>query len=263
MHLKRWLTAFVLLPLTIYVIGFSPSWAFYVFLIFFLFLALKEFYSITSISFVPKLSGYISSLLLLLTILMGQMYFFPLSVFFAVLLCLSFAIVLNYSPSKEVIQDIGASVLSVVYIAIPFSLIMVIYKHPFGRAWILFLLCVVIAGDTGAFYFGRYLGRHKLHKKVSPNKTWEGAVGGLFCSTVAGLMFIRAFKISSFSYKTICFLIFISMVAQMGDLAESFIKRSFGKKDSGSILPGHGGVLDRIDSLLFAIPFLYGYIMGR
>ncbi|RLB07855.1 MAG: hypothetical protein DRG27_06145 [Deltaproteobacteria bacterium] len=263
MHLKRWLTAFVLLPLTIYVIGFSPSWAFYVFLIFFLFLALKEFYSITSISFVPKFSGYISSLLLLLTILMGQMYFFPLSVFFAVLLCLSFAIVLNYSPSKEVIQDIGASVLSVVYIAIPFSLIMVIYRHPFGKAWILFLLCVVIAGDTGAFYFGRYLGRHKLHKKVSPNKTWEGAVGGLFCSTVAGLMFIRAFKISSFSYKTICFLIFISMVAQMGDLAESFIKRSFGKKDSGSILPGHGGVLDRIDSLLFAIPFLYGYIMGR
>ncbi len=263
MHLKRWLTAFVLLPLTIYIIGFSPSWAFYSFLIFFLFLALKEFYNITSITPMPQLFGYISSLLLLLTILIGRMYLFPLSVFFIIFLCFSFAILSNNSPSREAIQEIGISVLSVLYIAIPFSMIMLIYKHPLGKAWILFLICIVIAGDTGAFYFGRYLGKHKLHKKVSPNKTWEGAIGGLFCSFIAGLMFIRAFKISSFSYGMICFLVFIAIIAQIGDLAESFIKRSFGVKDSGSILPGHGGVLDRLDSLLFAIPFLYGYMIGR
>ncbi len=263
MHIKRWLTAFVLLPLTVYVVGFSPCWAFYVFLAFFLFLALKEFYDITSISFMPQFFGYLSSLSLLLTILKGSLYLFPLAIFLVVFFCFSSAVILNYLPTKEIIQQLGISAMSVIYIAVPFSMMMVIYKHPFGRAWILFLICIVIAGDTGAFYFGRYLGRHKLHKKVSPNKTWEGALGGFFCSLLAGLMFIRAFKICPFSYGIICFLVFTSIIAQIGDLAESFIKRGFSVKDSGTILPGHGGVLDRVDSLLFAAPFLYGYIMGR
>lgn len=262
MHLKRWLTALCLLPVVVYAIGFSPSYVFYLFACSLMLMGLREFYHIVKhLSFPFEFTGYALSLLIILLILKGSMYLFPLAVSFCVFFPVIICIIGNYSPNTTVIQDMSMLLFGIIYIALPFCMLIIIYKHPYGRAWIFFLLCLIVMGDTGAFYSGRYLGKHKLHEGISPNKTWEGAIGGLFCAVISGLIFIRVFKPVPISLETFFFMIFLAIMAQLGDLAESFIKRSYNIKDSGSILPGHGGILDRIDSFLFTMPFLYGYLM--
>jgi phosphatidate cytidylyltransferase len=141
---------------------------------------------------------------------------------------------------------------------------MIMDRYPQGYLWIFFLLAVIFASDTGAFYFGRLFGKHKLHETLSPGKTWEGAVGGVLSSIIIALCFLYLLRRYSLPLHeiNICILtlvVVLSIVEQIGDLAESMLKRSYGVKDSGNILPGHGGLLDRIDGLLFAIPVLYMY----
>ena len=262
MHLKRWLTALCLLPIVVYIIGFSPSYLFYIFVCFVMLLGLREFYHIIRhIPFLFELTAYVLSLLIVVLILRGSMYLFPLGISCCLFIPLIISIIRSYSPKTVLFQDMAKLLFGVVYIALPFCMLIIIYKHPHGRAWIFFLLCLIIMGDTGAFYFGRYLGRHNLHKKISPKKTWEGAIGGLICSVAGGFVFIKIFKLVPISAEILFFMVFLAIMGQLGDLAESFIKRSYNIKDSGAILPGHGGILDRIDSFLFAIPLLYGYMM--
>ena len=147
-----------------------------------------------------------------------------------------------------------------VYTALPLALLIFIDMRPQGHLWIFFLLTVVFACDTGAFYFGRSFGKHKLHERVSPGKTWEGAFGGVFCSLLAAMLFIKFIDLHPFNVSLILLVITLAIASQIGDLAESVLKRNQGVKDSGSILPGHGGILDRIDGLLFAIPVLFFYL---
>jgi phosphatidate cytidylyltransferase len=131
-----------------------------------------------------------------------------------------------------------------------------------------FLFCVVWAGDSVALYVGRALGRHKLAPRLSPGKTWEGSLGSVAGSLIAaGILlelanYLQAHDsaVLSFPDATIYWLglaVVVNIAAQVGDLVESAIKRSAGVKDSGSLLPGHGGVLDRIDALLLAAPALW------
>lgn len=130
-----------------------------------------------------------------------------------------------------------------------------------GVGWLFFLFLVVFSGDTAAYYFGRRFGRHKLCPNISPGKTVEGSLGGFLGSVCGGVLFELFWPLD-------CSLPIIAGLAaavggggQLGDLFESLLKRSADRKDSGSILPGHGGVLDRIDGLLFAAPLLY-YLKG-
>jgi phosphatidate cytidylyltransferase len=131
-----------------------------------------------------------------------------------------------------------------------------------------FLLCVVWAGDIAALYVGRAWGRHKLAPSLSPNKTWEGTLGSVAGSLLVtgGLLGLAAWLAQWDSAKLsypedvwywLVLAVVVNVVAQVGDLAESALKRSAGVKDSGSLLPGHGGVLDRIDALLLAAPVLW------
>jgi phosphatidate cytidylyltransferase len=138
-------------------------------------------------------------------------------------------------------------------------LLMIHLRHD-GKIWIFFLLSVIFASDTGAFYFGKFLGKHKLYAAISPNKTWEGAVGGLLSSIIVALLFLRILKFHQFSLTIVILALALSIAGQTGDLAESMLKRNHGIKDSGKILPGHGGILDRIDGLLFSIPILYVFL---
>ncbi len=128
---------------------------------------------------------------------------------------------------------------------------------PQGLEWTCFLVAAVAAGDSGAYYTGTILGRHKLHPALSSGKTVEGTVGGLVASAAAG----AAVSLLLMPGRNPAFMAFIALavgaVAQVGDLAESLLKRGFGVKDSSTILPGHGGILDRIDGYLFAGPLLY------
>lgn len=262
MHLKRWLTALCVVPIVVYVVGFSSSYVFYIFVCLVMLLGLREFYHVTGhLPFLFELAAYTLALFIVTLILKGRMYLFPFFISCGIFSFMIISIFRNYSPRTGLVQDMARAFFGIIYIALPFCMLIIVYKHPYGKAWIFFLLSVIIMGDTGAFYFGRYLGRHHLHEKISPNKTWEGAAGGLICSMVGGIIFMRIFKLSPISTEILFFMILLAIMGQLGDLAESFIKRSYDVKDSGAILPGHGGVLDRIDSFLFTIPLLYGYMM--
>lgn len=123
--------------------------------------------------------------------------------------------------------------------------------------WLLFPMCVIFAGDTGAYFAGRAFGRHKLAPIVSPKKTWEGAAGGLVASVAGGLLAWSLLPLPETMTPAWVLLFAVpgAVLGQVGDLAESLLKRSAGVKDSGWILYGHGGVLDRVDALLFAAPW--------
>lgn len=128
-----------------------------------------------------------------------------------------------------------------------------------GPDLVLLLLLCVMLGDTGAYYMGRAFGRHRLAPSISPKKTWEGAMGALLGSLVAAALAHFWFFQSLTIPHAIVLAALLCVVGILGDLTESMLKRASGVKDSSSLLPGHGGLFDRIDSLLFAGPVLYGY----
>jgi len=128
-----------------------------------------------------------------------------------------------------------------------------------GTAWMLLLLLVVWGYDTGAYLTGRWLGRRRLIDHISPSKTVEGLVGGLLAATVAAG--VGAWMIGLDAWQPLVIGPLIGLAAQAGDLAESLVKRAAGRKESGFLVPGHGGILDRIDSFLFAAPVLVGYAL--
>ena len=137
-------------------------------------------------------------------------------------------------------------------------LFLTILLTQWGALWVLFLFAVTAGADVGAFFTGRAFGRHKLAPAVSPGKTWEGVAGGLVCAGVVGLAAAAWFDLPA--VPAVLVAAGIAAFSIIGDLTVSMLKRDVGLKDSGSIFPGHGGVLDRIDSLLAAIPlFLIGF----
>ncbi len=150
--------------------------------------------------------------------------------------------------------------LGVVYIAIPLSYLILIKGHLRGEFWILFLFLVVWSNDTFAYVTGKLMGRHPLAPSLSPKKTIEGACGGVVAGVIAALLF-NGFLNLGMSHIGIALLsTAIGLIAMAGDIAESLLKRGAGVKDSGSIIPGHGGVLDRLDSMIFTVPFLYYFL---
>jgi phosphatidate cytidylyltransferase len=174
----------------------------------------------------------------------------------------------------------AASVFAFAYIALPMAMLVQLRQQWAGAFWLFYLLLVVWAGDIFAYLVGRSVGRHLMAPRVSPKKTWEGAAASLAASLMVGsLLFTYALQISSFLLRLrlierrdglfglgkpdlwpiILLTVALNIAAQLGDLVESLIKRGAGVKDSGNILPGHGGMLDRIDALLFAAPILWFY----
>ncbi len=153
--------------------------------------------------------------------------------------------------------------LGVVYIAAPMSYLISLRDLPSGGKWIILLFAVIWLNDTCAFAAGRAFGRTRLCPGISPKKTVEGAVAGLAGGMTAGYVLNSYFSLGSDAAEVLGLSLLIGVVGIIGDLAESLLKRSANVKDSGSIIPGHGGVLDRIDSLIFTIPLLYYYLIWR
>ena len=162
---------------------------------------------------------------------------------------------------KSALQDSAVLAFGVFYIAWLLSHLISIRQFNEGIFLIFFLFFVTWANDTAAFYFGTLWGRHRLAPVMSPKKTWEGAIGG-FLASIAVAFACRAWFLPSLSTADAFWLgLLLGVAAPLGDLCESILKRSAGVRDSGSLIPGHGGILDRIDSLIFTTPAFYYYIL--
>jgi phosphatidate cytidylyltransferase len=178
----------------------------------------------------------------------------------------------------------AASVFAFTYIGLPMGMLVQLRQQWAGAFYLLFLLLVVWAGDIFAYFIGRSIGRHLMSPRISPMKTWEGAAASLVASVGVGwLIFNYALPISSALLRAgligrrdglfglekpamlpiLALTVVVNIAAQLGDLVESLLKRGAGVKDSGALLPGHGGMLDRIDALLFAAPVLWYYAAWR
>ncbi len=153
-------------------------------------------------------------------------------------------------------DDIGVYTLASLYIGTGFHGMAAIRNGQEGLKLLGYVFVVVWATDVGAYMIGRKIGRHKLWPAISPNKTWEGSIGALICALVFASLYVMAIPTTLSKPKLISAVIFLSIAGQIGDLVESAYKRHYGVKDSGKILPGHGGILDRFDSLLFVLPIV-------
>ncbi|MCL5967672.1 MAG: phosphatidate cytidylyltransferase [Firmicutes bacterium] len=147
-----------------------------------------------------------------------------------------------------------------VYIGGLMSYLIRLRDLPHGFFIVFFVLAVVWLNDAGAYFIGRRFGRHRLLPRVSPGKTWEGSLGGLVCGLLVAVIY--AFIVGQSLSTGLLAGLVVSVAGQMGDLVESNFKRFVGAKDSGGVLPGHGGVLDRLDSALFALPAAYYFLKG-
>jgi phosphatidate cytidylyltransferase len=256
MLLKRWLTSIVLLPALLFLIFMGGPLPFLVLIAVANLLALREYFGI---AFHPEsdplLSGisYVAGTALIWG---ASRQSFGLLFWVLVLNVIGAGIltVVRFGTDPRGGDRLARESLGVIYVSLLLSCLVLIRNSVDGPAWILIIICLAFAGDTGAFYAGTYLGRRKLCPAVSPNKTIEGAIGGLAASTLVASA-VKYFLLPSLPWGTSLVMFVLAAAAgQTGDLFESVLKRAAGVKDSGAILPGHGGILDRIDALLFVAP---------
>ncbi len=218
-------------------------------------LALQEFLQIgEQMGIRPwfKLTIFVTIIWLLSLLIGGAEWMLPILVFW--LLIGLGRLALTYP--KTSLAEANFNLLAVFYSVVLLSHLYLLRQLPNGIEWTLLTIFLVWATDTGAYLIGRQFGRHLLAPQVSPKKTVEGSLGGLLGSILVALMFWRFVGGTSLiTYMILALIIGIS--AQIGDLFESALKRSAGVKDSGKLIPGHGGILDRFDSLIFALPLMY------
>lgn len=294
--LKRIATAVVLIPIVLVLILRAPVWVLAIFagivalLTIHEFLKLTEFYGVRPM----KWPTYLFAGLLFITLAVASGEATPLLSTGKILVTIAFLaaiapfIFLSRAMRDETLQSgypaAAASVFAFAYIALPMGMLVQLREQWAGAFLLLYLLLVVWAGDIFAYFIGKSIGRHLMAPTISPKKTWEGAAASVMASVAVGwLLFHYALQISSgllhaglierrdglFGLEqpamapVIGLTILLNIAAQLGDLVESLIKRGAGVKDSGGILPGHGGMLDRIDALLFAAPVLWYYAAWR
>lgn len=265
MHLKRILSAIVAIPSLYLLILKGGAFWFAVLVSVAGLIAMSEYYRIVfnksngSVTGPIHITGYIACLALI-----GFSYIRPGQFeIVAGILAVNFLIsgitaLFLFKGEPDITDVVGKQVQGLIYIPLLISsLVLLRGDSQDGVAWVFYILVLVAACDTGAFYAGTYLGKHKLCPSVSPKKTIEGFMGGMFFVLVIGLL-AKYWYFPSFAWgSTVAFLILVSVVGPCGDLYESVLKRTGGIKDSGSIIPGHGGILDRIDALLFVAPVAY------
>lgn len=260
MHLKRWLTALVLIPLILVVLLKGGRVLFAGVLALINGLALWEFLGMLS----PAMDRGRKVLAVFLGSLVFLSFCLPtpqgrqLPLFF--LVCCLFVLFLFYLTCYEHIEELAwglaLTTLGLAYLPLLLGHFLWLRLMAQGEWWVLWLLVVICSGDTMAFYVGRFLGEKKFYPQVSPGKTWAGTWGGLATNLVAGVLagIWLLPEVKRFSLALLA--LGLGFVGLLGDLFESMLKRQAQVKDSGTLLPGHGGLLDRLDSLLFAGPAL-------
>ncbi|MFN3530283.1 MAG: phosphatidate cytidylyltransferase [Bacteroidia bacterium] len=178
-------------------------------------------------------------------------------------ICAWFFLVELYKNREKPFENVGLTVLGLIYITLPFSLLNYMAFLPFGYynyELVLGIFLFLWVSDSGAYVVGRLIGRTKLFERISPNKTIEGSVGGILAALLLAWFAVQHMFDTLDGIDWLVVAAIVSVSGIYGDLIESLLKRSFGRKDSGSLLPGHGGVLDRFDSLILSAPMVYAYI---
>jgi len=171
-------------------------------------------------------------------------------------------VVLTRNDLDRGLTDAGLVVIGVLYIGLLLPHFYWLREIPDGSRWVTFVIAITMAGDTGGYFVGHAFGRHKLIPRVSPGKTVEGAIG-IVAASLLGAAIAKMILFPGHAWGEVLTLAGVmAVLGQLGDLGESVMKRSFGAKESGAIFPGHGGVLDRIDSLLFPVALVYYYLIA-
>ncbi|HEX2643535.1 MAG TPA: phosphatidate cytidylyltransferase [Thermoanaerobaculia bacterium] len=260
--MKRFLTAAVLAPLALLALFYLPGPAFFALLVILLDGAAYEFIAIVRPQ-APR--APLKALLVLIPLaalavswsLTGspgaepRLHLLAAGLFFAV--GLGTLVLLSRTPLDEVLPALGILGFGTAYFALPISSLHYLQQVD---PWLVFLLLAIVwLGDTAAYYVGSRIGRHKMAPVVSPKKSWEGSIASLLTAVGAAAAW-SAWRLGHLDGAILALAAVVSIAAQVGDLVESLIKRGSGVKDSGHILPGHGGILDRMDAMLFAAPVL-------
>jgi phosphatidate cytidylyltransferase len=294
--LKRIATAVVLIPIVLALILRAPVWVLAIVAAVVSLLTIHEFLKLTESYGVKPMAWptYLFSGLFFLVVALSGAGETALVSTGKFLVVLGFAaaivpfIFLTRAMRGENLREgypaAAASVFAFTYIALPMGMLVQLRQQWAGAFYLLYLLLMVWAGDIFAYFVGKSMGRHLMAPRISPKKTWEGAVASLVASVAVGwLLFSYALPISSalLNWKlidrrdglfglerpemgpVILLTVILNIAAQLGDLVESLIKRGADVKDSGTLLPGHGGMLDRVDALLFAAPVLWYYAAWR
>ena len=291
--MKRVLTAVILIPLVVLALFLAPMWLFTLLVLAVAVLAAREFLAIVEADGFRPFRG-LSYLFLVCGFLVQASTFvtdwrlfqnFGAAAFVAGMGALAVLLVsplvllvasMRRDPLAEALPDAAVSFMVLPYVGVTLSCMVTLRAMENGTLFLLYVMLLVWTGDIAAFYVGRAIGKHKLALRVSPGKTWEGAIASVLGAVVAALLLfhfllpiykglIQLHLVSPYSvamvprepapiWLVVLFAVCINVAAQLGDLVESAMKRGAGLKDSGSLLPGHGGMLDRIDALLFALP---------
>jgi phosphatidate cytidylyltransferase len=260
---KRVVTAIVLIPVIYSVVRYLPPLYFLLFVAACVLIGQYEFYRFYYRAFnIFSLLGLIFGFALLLSFYAeGNSAGAKGVVLSAIVLLVLTGFLLLKANVRDALTGASVIVFGVLYMAWPFGHLISLRYLINGQRLIFFILIVTWGVDTGAYYTGRLFGRHKLSPHISPGKTVEGAVGGVVSAVgaafFAGWLFLPELSVNHTVFMGVIF----GVVSQIGDLSESMLKRSAGVKDSGHILPAHGGMLDRVDSLIYTIPVFYYYII--
>lgn len=258
---QRIVTGLFLLPLLILFIGYAGPWFFAGLVGVVSLLALDEFYGmslsagrvlerrlagVSGALLVPLLCWQPSSLQPALTVLV-----FGLALLF----------LFRFGDIATVVPHLAMVTFGLLYVPLLLGHLALLRFLPQGRLWVFLVLVIVMVGDSAAYFVGSAWGRRRLYPAISPKKSIEGALGGLAGSLLGALLFKVCF-FPALKYHDAALLgLGLGCFSQLGDLFESMLKRGFGVKDSGTLIPGHGGILDRLDSLLFAFPLAYYYAL--
>ncbi len=241
------------------------EWTYFVVFFFISMFTLLEFYKLLGLdgNLPLRTFGTTVGLILFTMTFFVEKYNFNHELYYLVFVLLSTAFVIKlYSKRDEKpFRNVAFTYLGIIYVAVPFALLntVVFMSGTYSNQVIVGSLFMIWASDTGAYFAGRAFGKRKLFFRISPKKTWEGSIGG----TLVALMFayiISLYCTDLFLWEWLCIAVIIVITGTYGDLVESLFKRSIHIKDSGNTIPGHGGFLDRFDSLLLSAPFIITFV---
>jgi phosphatidate cytidylyltransferase len=257
----RLLTAAVAVPALWLFIEFARPWMFASFIIVVTAIGLAEYFAMALPDHLPeRVAGTIFGLLVAAGVATRDPNLWGAGVSIAVIAGLGFVLA-RHEDLAAGAHRLGLQILGVLYVGFFVPHMTLLRELPSGEGWrwVLFTVAVVFGSDSGGYFAGRAYGRRKLMPGVSPNKTVEGALGAIVAAVLSALLMHVLVHRALAIPETIVLAVVLSALAQFGDLCESALKRAFGAKDSGWIIPGHGGILDRLDSLLFPFVFTYYY----